>query len=277
MTPNSVEANIPDLKPGNEARSWWFNHQKRRTRVALLFLHGFSASPGEAADVPVQMAASLSANLYAHRWPGHGLCSAEAMQGLTLGDLYNSSIAALSQARRLGDAVVIVGSSLGASLGLWLASVRPDDVRAVVAWSPGIRPFNSDLLDQLCDAAGPVVDPTPRSPEVRANWSETVHPDGYRALRSLFRSFADDPPWPRVTCPVFLGYYRSPQGEEDQVASVPAMLEMFEALGTPAGRKLAVAFDTGAHGIGSPYKSALAGEVARASVEFLVSQAGATA
>lgn len=278
MTPSSrIEPESRDLKPGNEARTWWIDSQKQRTQVALLFLHGFSASPGEAAGIPESIAASLSANLYAHRWPGHGLHSADAMRGLTSGDLYNSAIAALAYARRLGDTVAIVGSSLGASLGLWLASIHPDDVAAVVAWSPGIRPFNDAILDQLCNATAPVVDPTPRSPEVRANWSEAVHPDGYRALRSLFRSFADDPPWPRVSCPVFLGYYRSRQGGEDQVASVPAMLEMFDALGTPASHKQAVAFEAGVHGIGSPYKSPVAAEVARASAEFLEAQVGTPA
>jgi pimeloyl-ACP methyl ester carboxylesterase len=268
------DAKDPVLKPGNEARTRWFQHESVRSRIALLFLHGFTASPAEAGDLPEQMAHALAANLYVHRWPGHGERAADAMQDLTLAAFEESARSALAQARAMNDSVVIAGSSLGASLGLWLASEYPQQVAAVVAWSPGIRAADAALLDQLCALHNPVTvaETRARSPAEAAYWSETVHPDGYRALRSLFESFAVHPPWPRVTCPVFLGYYRSPSGEEDQTASVPAMLEMFDALGTPAAHKCAVAFDTGVHGIGSPHKTAMAAEVAQQSVAFLKQQ-----
>ncbi len=51
--------------------------------------------------------------------------------------------------------------------------------------------------------------------------------------------------------------------------SVPAMLRMFDAPGTAPARKLAVAFDIGAHAIGSPHKTLLAGELAQTSIGFL--------
>nr|WP_266157631.1 alpha/beta fold hydrolase [Dyella silvatica] len=261
-----------DVKPGNEARVCWRRGENVRTEVALLFLHGFTASPGECGDLPDSMAAELDANLYIHRWPGHGLRSPDALQGLTLDLLQASALSALSKAAELGDNVVIVGSSLGASLGLWLASVRVAEVAAVVAWSPGVRPAHPVLLDQLCAAHQPVTDPRPRTADVLAYWSQTVHPDGYRALRSLLDSFAHAPPWPRVVCPVYLGFYRAPDGEQDQTASVAAMLDMFDALGTAPALKQAMPFASAAHSIGSPYKSALAAEVARASVAFVASK-----
>ena len=257
------------LKPGNEARICWRRGEGLRTKATLLYLHGFSASPGEGGNLPDHMAAELEVNLYAHRWPGHGSRSANAMKGLTPDILKKSALDALTKALKLGERVVIVGSSLGASLGLWLASVRSADVGAVVCWSPGIWPAQPDLLDQLCAIQDPVTDPRPRTPETLAYWSETVHPDGYRALRSLFRSLALAPPWPRVICPVFLGYYRDLDGKEDETASVPAMLEMFEALGTASALKHAQAFASGAHGIGSPYKSPMASQVANASLDFI--------
>lgn len=243
--------------------------------LALLYLHGFTASPGEAGELPERMADALAANLYVHRWPGHGQAAPDAMQGLTLAALQASALDALSQAKNMGDRVVIVGSSLGGTLGLWLAAHKPADVAAVVAWSPGVQAANPDLLDQVCAAQEPLTDPRPRPPASLAYWSETIHPDGYRALRSMFETFAADPPWPRVRCPVFLGYYRSPNGDEDQTASVPAMLAMFDALGiTPAGKR-AVAFASGAHVIGSPYKTPLAETVAQVSTDFLREQIGA--
>jgi pimeloyl-ACP methyl ester carboxylesterase len=257
------------VKPGNEARTCWRAEVGIREPRVLLYLHGFTASPGEAGELPEQMAAALQANLYVHRWPGHGEAAPDAMRGLTPELLQASAVQALDRAREMGESVAIVGSSLGATLGLWLAATRPEDVAAVVAWSPGVQAADPALLDQFCDAPEPLTDPRPRPPAVQAYWSETIHPDGFRALRETFRKNAAAPPWPRVRCPVFLAYYRGPDGDEDQTASVPAMLAMFEALGTPPGRKRAQAFATGAHVIGSPHKTPLAGAVAQASVEFL--------
>ncbi|MBD4967825.1 lysophospholipase, partial [Xanthomonas citri pv. citri] len=72
-----------DLKPGNAARRHWHTDAQTRTPLALLYLHGFTASPGEAGELPEQIADALAANLYVHRWPGHGRSAADAMQGLT--------------------------------------------------------------------------------------------------------------------------------------------------------------------------------------------------
>ncbi|KAB7772547.1 alpha/beta hydrolase [Xanthomonas maliensis] len=258
-----------DLKPGNAARLHWRHAAGVRQPRVLLYLHGFTASPGEAGAFPEQMAAALDANLYVHRWPGHGQRAADAMRGLSRAGLQASAEAALQQACALGEAVIIVGSSLGATLGLWLAANHPDAIAAVVAWSPGVQAADPALLDQACEGNAPRVDPRPRTPAVQAYWSDAVHPDGFRALRAIFRANADNPPWPQVRCPVFLGYFRSPDGEEDQTASVPAMLAMFAALGTPPAHKRAQAFAAGAHVIGSPHKTPLAGTVVQASLDFL--------
>ncbi|CAH2706878.1 hypothetical protein NCPPB1935_03700 [Xanthomonas campestris pv. nigromaculans] len=169
----------------------------------------------------------------------------------------------------MGERVAIVGSSMGGTLGLWLAAQQPDAVAAVVAWSPGIRPADPALLDQVCAAQAPLTDPRPRNAASLAFWSNIIHPDGFRALRSLFASMAADPPWSRVRCPVFVGHYRAANGDEDPTASVPAMLDMFDALGTAASRKQAMAFDTGAHAIGSPHKTPHADAAAQASIAFV--------
>ncbi|RBC14354.1 lysophospholipase, partial [Xanthomonas oryzae pv. oryzae] len=121
----------------------------------------------------------------------------------------------------------------------------------------------------------PLTDPRPRTPAAHAFWAETIHPDRFRALRSLFQVVATDPPWPRVRCPVLLGDDRATDGREDANASVQAMLDMFVALGTAPAHKQAIAFYSGAHAIGSPHKTPLADAVAQASVAFLQEQLGA--
>ncbi|PPU92556.1 alpha/beta hydrolase [Xanthomonas albilineans] len=257
------------MKPGNAAREQWRLGPGIRRQLVLLYLHGFSASPGDAGDLPEQMAQALGANLYVHRWPGHGEAAPDAMHGLTRGRLETSALEALDRACAMGDVVAIVGSSLGATLGLWLAATRPADVGAVVAWSPAVEAADPGFLDQLCAATEPLKVPGERSPTVQAYWSQWIHPDGFNALRDTLSANAADPPWSRVKCPVFLGYYRDATGAEDRTASVPAMLSMFDALGTRPQHKRALPFAAAAHAIGSPYKSQLAVAVATASVEFL--------
>src|SRR5262245_9571341 len=98
------------IKPGNEARFRWYRADRSPTRLALLYLHGFSASPGEAGELPEQMAADLAANLYVHRWPGHGCVAGNAMRGLTLEDLRHSAREALDIGGCIGVRTAIVGS-----------------------------------------------------------------------------------------------------------------------------------------------------------------------
>lgn len=260
------------LKPGNGARVGWQYPDRRRTAIALLYLHGFSASAGEAGDLPEFIADGLAANLYVHRWPGHGMDDPLAMQGMTVTTLQHSALQALHHANALGDQVVIVGMSMGASLALQLAAAHPQHVAALAVWSPGIRAAQPWLLDQFCAASDPVADTRPKSESMRALSTSVHHPDGFRALRALFDCAADDAQWLRIVCPVFMAYFRGDDGREDPTASVPAMLRMFDALGVPAVHKRAQAFDAGVHAIGSPHRSPVAREVAEASLQFLHAQ-----
>lgn len=212
----------PELKPGNAARCHWQHAADIRTPLALLYLHGVSTSTSEAGARPEQMADALAANADVHRWPGHGLSTPDAMQGLTAAVLQTSALEALAQAQRMGQRIAIIGSSMGATLGLWLglwlAAQPPDAVAAVVAWSPGIQPADPALLDQVCAAQAPLTDPRPRTPAAHAFWAETIHPDRFRALRSLFQVVATDPPWPgcaarccwAMTAPPMVAKMRTP-------------------------------------------------------------------
>jgi hypothetical protein len=60
----------------------------------------------------------------------------------------------------------------------------------------------------------------------------------------------------KVKCPVFLAYYYRNEKEQDMTVSVPAMLKMFDELGTPAALKRKTAFpEAGAHVLSSYIRS----------------------
>lgn len=259
-----------ELKPGNRAKITRVDPgSPSRTRFSVLYIHGLSASPGECDDAPQRLARAIGANLYAHRLPGHGLVTEGATHGLTREILLNDAARALDISQMLGEEVIVLGSSLGASLGLTLAARRPGDVAALIVWSPGIRAREPALLDQLAamDQVIRYTGPAPTDVQ-RIYWSEP-HADAYRALRDLFEQDMTADTFAKVQCPVFMAYYYRDEQNQDPTASVEAMRWMFDSLGTPPARKEAVAYPDGAHVVGSPYRSAAAPRVLDDSVCFL--------
>jgi pimeloyl-ACP methyl ester carboxylesterase len=142
----AAEAKLPDLRPGSDRRIVWADPaRKARTRLALVYLHGFTATRQEVAPVADRAAAALGANLYYARVPGHGR-TADAMAEATLASWQLEGMNALAIGRLLGERVVLMGTSTGGTLATWLAAQHPD-VAAVVLISPNyaVQAAGADL------------------------------------------------------------------------------------------------------------------------------------
>lgn len=143
------EARVSNIVDGAEARIVWHNPAKPEpTPLCFLYVHGFSASRQETAPVTELLAARYNANIFDTRLEGHGLgeggmtCSAEHW--------LQSMVDAWEIASRLGERVVIVATSNGAPLSVWLAS-QPgvsDKIAAMLFMAPNfkIRQRFSSLL-----------------------------------------------------------------------------------------------------------------------------------
>lgn len=236
-----------------------------------MLLHGFNSAPGELFDQASLVAAALDAHLLAPRLPGHGSDSPEAMRGITAAKWIDRVDAAYELARSMATEVVLIGSSLGGSLALELASRR--EVAALVLWSPGIRPVEALLLDRFCAAGDEVlVDERERS-AYQDRWNRrALHADAFRALRDVFAAHMHEGLFARVSAPVWLGYYFKSEAEQDPSSRVDAMLTMFDQLGTPASRKIACGFAEAAHNLASPERSPSASLAVEASRRFLLEQ-----
>ena len=66
------EARYPDITPGAEKTIVWAHPDRRKTALAVVYLHGFSASRQETAPLSDEIAQQLGANLYYPRLNGHG-------------------------------------------------------------------------------------------------------------------------------------------------------------------------------------------------------------
>jgi len=134
------EAAFSDITPRTEKTIVWATAKKTRTPVSLIYLHGYSATRQEISPVMENVAARLGANLYLTRLKGHGR-TGQAMAEASMADWLTDAREALTIGHRLGERVVIVGTSTGGTLATWLAS-RPwaTDVSALVLISPNFGP-----------------------------------------------------------------------------------------------------------------------------------------
>ena len=134
------EAAHPYLRPGTAKGIVWHGTVQQRTPWSIVYVHGFTASRLETAPVADRIAATLGANLFYTRLTGHGLPAA-AMADATLQDWFADISEAVRIGHTLGERVLLIGCSTGATLATWLA-LRPEGhlIDAHVFLSPNYGP-----------------------------------------------------------------------------------------------------------------------------------------
>lgn len=142
------EARHPDIVPGAEKTVVWAHPDRRRTPLAIVYLHGYTATRQEVAPLCDRLARALGANLFYTRLTGHGRAPA-ALGEATAEDWLRDAAEALAVGQRLGERVIVVGTSTGGTLALWLAQ-RPQTaaLAAQILISPNLGPHDAraDLL-----------------------------------------------------------------------------------------------------------------------------------
>jgi len=263
---NRSEASLENLKPDNQARIIWADSsRKQKTPYSFLYLHGFGASQAEGAPVHTNLARRYGANLYLARLQDHGIASDSVFYHLTPESYLASAKRALAIAQALGNKVVIISTSAGAGLALFLASGHPQ-IHALVLYSPAIRLFDekSSLMNGpwgkhiMRQVLGSAYLEFPRKNKLEAQfWSNRYRIEGPIVLQTFMETALHQDTFAKVKCPVYLAYYYKNEAAQDKVVSVPKMLEMFDQLGTPAPLKRKEAFPaTGHHVIASYIRSA---------------------
>ncbi|HEY4092906.1 MAG TPA: alpha/beta hydrolase [Luteibacter sp.] len=264
------ERGMPGLKPDNEARIVFLEGAPRvRRPLALVYLHGFTASQAEGEPAHRALAAACGAHLYLNRLHDHGTDAPEAMAGASPQAWRDDADAAFRVGLALGERIVLVSTSMGGSLALDLAAAYPDCVAALITWSPGIRVFDEEQLRAATLLKGPVVPPGDRTPYQRQYWSSVVHSDAYRAIARLFIERMQPGNLAQVRCPVLVGAWDGGPGDSDTLTSVAAMREAFSWLGTPPEQRRFIAYDHAAHVLANPNRSPAASRVLADARAFL--------
>jgi alpha-beta hydrolase superfamily lysophospholipase len=110
-----AEEKVQNLRAGAEKEIVWAGKAGEITDVAVVYVHGFSATKHEIQPVPNLVANALGANLYLARLEGHGRDGA-AMGEVAWQDWLQDTCQALDIGRAIGRRVVVVSCSTGCTL-----------------------------------------------------------------------------------------------------------------------------------------------------------------
>lgn len=280
---NKKEDTVESLK--NEARAsvvWGKPKDKSKTSFSILYLHGFKANKGEGDPVHKKVAQTLGVNIFLSRLSKHGLKDPNAFKNLKSQDLISSAEEALEIAKLIGDRVIIMGTSTGASLGLYLASRKKnkDSIAALLLYSPLIR-FYGVQNTLLSKSLGRTFLKffTPRDYRLKSQnqteaqekiWYSTYHMDGALALGTFVDNNMKKETFTKVNCPVLTAYYYKNLWNQDKVVSVKAIKEMHDQLSTNSTQKEILQLPhAGSHVISCGLVSKSTPELAERSIHFL--------
>jgi len=273
------------IKPDNGAEIVWNDPStKQKTPVAVLYLHGFSASKREGYPTHRRFAEKYGCNLYLARLSDHGIDSTDALYAFTAERVWRSAKEAFAIAKNLGDSVVIMSTSTGGTLALKLAATYPE-IKGLINFSPNIA-INDPTAFMLNDPWGLPIARTvfggdfrtvPSDETYRKYWYDNYRLEALPELEELVESICKPSTYKKITCPVFNGYYYRDAENQDPVVKVSAILEMHDKLATPEYLKVAVAFPTAdTHVIAGDFKSGALPEIFEAVDAFAEKQMGMT-
>ncbi|MEJ1239400.1 alpha/beta hydrolase [Chryseolinea sp. T2] len=248
------------LKPDNNAVIIWNDSARVKTKYSVVYLHGFSASRMEGDPVHRDFAKKFGMNLYLARLSDHGVDTTEALLQFTPDRLWESGKNALQIGKQLGEKVILMGTSTGASLALMLAAQYPDDVYALINLSPNIEINNGAAfvannpwglkISRL--VMGGNYNNTGGSEDEAKYWNTRYRLEAVGQLQELLETSMNDKLFRRVKQPSLTLYYYKDEENQDRTVRVDAILRMEKELGTPDDLKEAIAIPTaGGHVLGS--------------------------
>jgi pimeloyl-ACP methyl ester carboxylesterase len=186
----------PGVKPAaRKGIRWQDAARKTRTPIAIVYLHGFSATRAELSPVVERVADSLGANVFFTRLAAHGRVDGEAFASVSPQQWIDDAREALAIGQRLGDRVIVVGTSTGALLAMELAAESRDTLApaALVLVSPNHEPADRRARF-IAGPFGPLLARTiggryygftPANPAQAELWTTRYRSEGVAALMDL--------------------------------------------------------------------------------------------
>ncbi|MEP5761392.1 MAG: alpha/beta hydrolase [Litoreibacter sp.] len=134
------ESRFNDITEGVEKQIIWRGEPGVKTDLAIVNIHGFSATLQEIRPVPDVLAEHLDANLFYTRLRGHGR-GALAMAEPVAGDWLEDTAEALAIGRKIGREVIVLATSTGGT-AMAIAATNPalmEQIKGIAMVSPNFR------------------------------------------------------------------------------------------------------------------------------------------
>jgi esterase/lipase len=267
------------VKPNNEARIVWANDSlKQKTKYAIVYLHGFSASQEEGNPVHRAVAKEFGCNLYLSRLSQHGIDTTDELMNMTAENLWESAKEAYAIGKAIGDTVILMGTSTGGTLALMLAA-NFQEVGGLILYSPNIaiNDPNAWLLNnpwglqiaRLVKKSNYMIINKP-IPQYNQYWNHHYRLEATVQLEELLETAMTKTTFEKIKQPTLVLYYYKNEKEQDPVVKVSAMKEMFANIQTPSEKKKMVPIpNSGNHVMASPIQSKDIESVKKESALFL--------
>lgn len=250
-----------NIREGNHSRVIWADSVPTKTEYAVVVLHGFSASPAENESLYTDFSKRYNSNLYAPRLFKHGLKDKEPLLDFTAEGYLESAKKGIAFGKKMGEKVILICTSTGATAGLYLAANHPE-IHALILISPNIDVYdtNSNLItkpwgEQILKAVYGGNYQTWEPPNGADKfWYGKYRVEAMIQLKALIQETMNKENFEKIKQPIFMGYYYKNEEEHDKTVSVKRMLEMFDQTSTPTNLKIKTAFPNAKnHSIGSHF------------------------
>ena len=235
------EAAFNDITPGTEKEIIWAGEAGAKTEIAIVYLHGFSATHKETAPLAEELGRALNANVFNTRFTGHGR-SNDAMAEASVNAWANDTVEAFEIGKRLGNKVILFGVSTGSTLATWLATQNPEQLTGLVLMSPNYGPYdpNSEILalpwgEQIANAAiGPQRSWQPQNEEHAKYWTYQYPTSAVLPVMGIVNVVRDSN-LENITAPVQMIY-----SENDTVINVSKAIDTYMRIGSDRKEALIV-------------------------------------
>lgn len=227
------EAIVSNLKRDCEKKVIWFENENQKTKTAIVYIPGFSATRKEIYPVVESLGKELKANVFLSRFPFHGQ-TAEDYKNITAQGFFDTVQEAYEIGQQIGDEIIFVGTSTGAvmitQLDFWNKKMK-----GMVFISPAfkIEPWATELL---ASPLGPIINKImvdeyrtwePKNPDVKKYWDTKYHRDSLPELMKAIY-YVQKQDFKSIKTPTLILYTK-----EDDVISIPEVLKKFSQIQVP--------------------------------------------
>ena len=109
------ESQFSDLKKNVQKKIIWSRKKNTKTKISIVYIHGFSASSEEVRPLPDLIGKDIRANIFYTRLTGHGR-SSDAMGLSSISNWVNDLHEAIEIGSRIGQKVILISTSTGGTL-----------------------------------------------------------------------------------------------------------------------------------------------------------------